>query len=171
MKLLLLDKDGTIVFPASGEKFVQSPDDQQLLPGVAEAIDRYANEGWTMAIASNQGGVAAGHKTLEEAFCEMQFCLKLLGGHCTWRVYFCPDFEGKTCFAGDWRGFENYSWLIAQRGYRKPNPGMIQAAMLECQITDPQSVLFVGDRPEDEQAAIAAGVPFMWADAWRNNAA
>ena len=30
-----------------------------------------------------------------------------------------------------------------------------------------ESVVFVGDRPEDEQAEIAAGVSFEWADEWR----
>lgn len=27
--------------------------------------------------------------------------------------------------------------------------------------------LMVGDRPEDEQAALAASIPFMWAEEWR----
>jgi len=57
-KLLILDKDGTLVCPKSGKEFVQHPEDQELIPGVSEAIARYAANGWKMAIASNQGGVA-----------------------------------------------------------------------------------------------------------------
>lgn len=30
----------------------------------------------------------------------------------------------------------------------------------------PDEVLMVGDRPEDEQAAIAANIPFKWAKDW-----
>lgn len=56
MKLCVLDKDGTLVRPASGAEFPQSPTDQELLPGVKEAIDRMRATGWTFAIASNQGG-------------------------------------------------------------------------------------------------------------------
>lgn len=37
-KLLILDKDGTLVTPASGKKFVHHPEDQVVLPGVHEAI-------------------------------------------------------------------------------------------------------------------------------------
>lgn len=56
MKLLILDKDGTLVCPKSGNTFVQNPEDQMLLPGVQEIIARYAADGWMMAIVSNQGG-------------------------------------------------------------------------------------------------------------------
>ena len=34
-----------------------------------------------------------------------------------------------------------------------------------------EQILYVGDRPEDEQAAKAAGVDFMWADEWRRTTA
>ena len=56
MKLAVLDKDGTLTTPISGDKFSQSPQDQRLLPGVREAIDRLRSDGWSLAIASNQGG-------------------------------------------------------------------------------------------------------------------
>lgn len=55
-KLLVLDKDGTLVRPKSGNTFVQHPEDQGLIEGVTEAIARYIADGWTIAIASNQGG-------------------------------------------------------------------------------------------------------------------
>lgn len=55
-KLLVLDKDGTLVRPKSGNTFVQHPEDQEMIEGVAEAIARYIADGWTIAIASNQGG-------------------------------------------------------------------------------------------------------------------
>lgn len=62
VKLLVLDKDGTLVRPKSGNTFVQHPEDQELIEGVAEAIQRYVADGWQLAIASNQGG------------CEVRWC-------------------------------------------------------------------------------------------------
>jgi histidinol phosphatase-like enzyme len=55
-KLLALDKDGTITITVSGETFVRSPDDQKLIPGIAEKISEYIAEGWKIVIVSNQGG-------------------------------------------------------------------------------------------------------------------
>ena len=171
-KLLILDKDGTLVRPVSGAKFVQSPEDQGLLPGVAEALARYRADGWVMAIASNQGGVAAGYKTLDSAIAEMRYCLRLLPQ--IYNAYFCPDLEGQKCWHVE-KGFaqsldhkyrnglgEPYKGL-----YRKPNHGMISHIQMIETFPNPKETLFVGDRPEDECAAEAAGVRFMWADDWR----
>jgi D-glycero-D-manno-heptose 1,7-bisphosphate phosphatase len=167
MKLLLLDKDGTLVKPASGAKFVNKPWDQAILPGVAEALDRYVAEGWKPAIVSNQGGVIAGHKSLNEAIAEMRFCLELLPK--IEEAYFCPD-NGETC----WRVWDKDSieyrlggWIVEnlnlQGQFRKPKPGMIRLAF---EIHAPTEVLFVGDRSEDEAAAAAARIPFLWAEEW-----
>jgi histidinol phosphatase-like enzyme len=56
MKLCIFDKDGTLTQPISGAKFSQNPQDQELMPGVKAAIDRLRTDGWSLAIASNQGG-------------------------------------------------------------------------------------------------------------------
>lgn len=62
-----------------------------------------------------------------------------------------------TAWAAQWAGL-----------FRKPNPGMIYAALLNHgNGNQPNEYLLVGDRPEDEQAAAAAGVRFMWAEQWR----
>lgn len=195
-RLLALDKDGTLVRPASGSKFVQHPEDQVLLPGVAEVIRRYADEGWAMVICSNQGGVAAGHKTLEEAIAEMRYCLNLLPEINT--AYFCPslappkwlrwlrhlgfyatrcyrvDRDGRPLSAAEWFVDEDYILAGGDNtfGYRKPGGLMLFWAATEHLILADgwhENVLFVGDRPEDEGAANAAGVRFMWADDWRNS--
>jgi D-glycero-D-manno-heptose 1,7-bisphosphate phosphatase len=95
-KLLLVDKDGTLVRPKSGKEFVQNHKDQELLPKVAETIAHYRAEGWWINIISNQGGVALGYKSLEDTIQEMQFCLELLPDIDS--AYFCPD-DGETCFS------------------------------------------------------------------------
>ena len=46
---------------------------------------------------------------------------------------------------------------------RKPGPRMLLEAMSDFEAL-PEETLFVGDRPEDEQAARAAGIAFQWAD-------
>ena len=47
-KLLLLDKDNTLIQTKSGKQFVDGPTDQVLMPGVKETLDRYAD--WTKVI-------------------------------------------------------------------------------------------------------------------------
>lgn len=187
-KLLLLDKNGTIVRSKSGSKFVQNPEDQELIPGAIKTIDWYASHGWDIAIVSNQGGVIAGHKTLEQARDEMVYCLELVNLmdeqtlcdspprpiQC---AYFCPD-SGESCqyVSGNYgrtvgtiyRRFTIPENLFGIRSYRKPGAGMLHQAIKDTQIWGPVThVLMVGDRPEDKDAALAAAVPFLWAEDWR----
>ena len=172
MKLLILDKDGTLVKPKSGARFVQHPEDQELLPGVADAIARYAAEGWTMAIASNQGGVAAGYKTLDDAIAEMKFCLNLLPQIAD--SVFCPD-DGKTLILCDRLDYLDISrhWEHLG-GFRKPSPGMLKyhimtrlATLADIRAGYPQEsgypALMVGDMERDRNAAENAGIDFIWA--------
>lgn len=173
MKLLILDKDGTLIRSRSGKQFVQAPDDQELLPGVYSTLQRWRDEGWKMAIASNQAGVAAKHKTLEEAIEELRYCL-YLGSPMIEVGCLCPDFKGLECyevwkhalFTPKDRG-EKYEKL--QGTYRKPNPGMLHYLISQFHRLPgdgSMEVLYVGDRPEDEAAALAAGVGFQWAHHW-----
>lgn len=170
MKLLLLDLDGTVRETMSGEKFISEPQDQKLLHGVEEAIARYSS--WVIVGVTNQGGVAAGHKSLEDAIQEQQITIDLTG-KAIQEIYFCPDFEGKRCIHCGYRGDTGtWGWMEMNPifdlgGFRKPDPGMINLAMSNT-IRKPSEVLMVGDRPEDEQAAAAANVPFMWAHEWRS---
>lgn len=184
-KLLLLDKDGTLISPKSGAKFVNSPWDQAAIPGVQEAIDAYVSADWKPVIISNQGGVAAGHKTLEEAILEMRFVLELFPA--IEEAYFCPDFEGEECWkvwsdcseqhrikyqneivlmprGYDAREIDNYvDGISPEKNFRKPGPGMLRLAIDNHTASES---LFVGDRPEDEGAAMAAKIPFKWAKDW-----
>jgi D-glycero-D-manno-heptose 1,7-bisphosphate phosphatase len=185
-KLLILDKDGTLVRPKSGEKFVQHPEDQELIPGVSDAIARYAADGWMMAIASNQGGVDAGYKTLEDAIAEMQYAMMLSEIEC---AFFCPDMDGKQCYsiiaastltwACDVKALHRRAVFPLYRlaSYRKPGFGMLQEAasywssshweLMTYKGFRPEAqILMVGDRPEDQQAAKNAGVDFLWAHEW-----
>ncbi|MBD2153145.1 HAD-IIIA family hydrolase [Leptolyngbya sp. FACHB-16] len=177
IKLLILNKDGTLVRPKSGARFVQAPDDQELLPGVMQAIDYYASEGWKMAIVSNQGGVAARHKTLDKAVYEMRYCLHLTAPHIL-RGCLCPDAEGFECYEV-WR-FSVFTPIDLGKKYRnyygtfrKPKPGMLMYLISQfCRLSSEGliDVLMVGDRSEDSGAVLAAGVEFKWAHEWRAGA-
>lgn len=166
MKLLLLDLDGTVRCTNSGAKFINKPDDQKLIQGVEDAIAQYLD--WTIIGITNQGGVAAGHKSLEDAITEQQHTISLLPK--MRKIYFCSDFEGRegylVKFTGKVTKVENPKYLGL---LRKPNPGMLFLAQESC-LNAVDEILYVGDRPEDEQAALAANIPFMWADAWRSAA-
>lgn len=169
-KLLLVDCDGCIRKPASGGKFIQHPLDQKAIDGADSAIAHYHSKGWTIIGISNQGGVAAGHKTLEDAIAESHYTLELFPQILC--ICICPDFEGR------------HAWLIGRKhdevpihttdwgkefigSFRKPQPGMINAAIKMAGFEAlKKDYWYVGDRPEDEEAALRAGVNFMPADIW-----
>lgn len=65
--LYIFDKDGTICQSKSGQKFINTIDDQELIPGVLEKCRQLTNKGHELAIASNQGGVAFGILSYDEA--------------------------------------------------------------------------------------------------------
>jgi D-glycero-D-manno-heptose 1,7-bisphosphate phosphatase len=183
MKLLVLDKDGTLTRTKSGHTFVQHPEDQVLIDGVAEAIAAYTADGWTMAIASNQGGVAAGHKTLEQAIAEMQYAIKLTG-ICI--GMFCPD-DGQSAYLVDFLSSCKYSDAYPKYigTFRKPQGGMLNALrysrnaslqdivrtskgleLLPASEGDRYRYLMVSDRDEDFGAAVNAGFGYMHVSTW-----
>ena len=170
-KLAIFDKDGTLTTPKSGERFVQFPEDQVLLPGVLEGIQQLRTAGWEIAIASNQGGVAAGYKTLDEAILEVVFACRIAGvqtaviAH-SYEESGVGEFVSVHC---DDATHEAKVLISVTQRFRKPNPGMIRwlARKFGASHEDLQ-VIFVGDRAEDEQAAANAGVEFIWAEDWRN---
>ena len=161
-KLLLLDLDGTIREPLSGAKFINHPRDQKIIAGADKAISHYHKCGWLLLGISNQGGVAAGHKTLEDCILEQTYTLELFPE--IHKIYFCPDYEGQQMGCV----YRNHYNLLSPDGYssfRKPGAGMLEYAV---KTHEADQSWFIGDRPEDEQAAEAAGVDFLHAETWRN---
>jgi D-glycero-D-manno-heptose 1,7-bisphosphate phosphatase len=115
--------------------------------------------------------VAAGHKSLEDAIAEMRFCLQLLPQIDS--ALLCPDFEGNQLWKvehpslgrGDVGICDNGTDIGLYGQYRKPAPGMLNYAS----ELYPEAIM-IGDRPEDRDAAAAAGIPFVDAEAWRSGA-
>ncbi|OUL18469.1 HAD hydrolase-like protein [Nostoc sp. 106C] len=162
MSLLLLDLDGTIREPLSGKQYFQNPQDQQIIEGADIAVGAYKDD-WIIVGISNQGGVAAGYKSIQECIKEQQYTLELFPE--LREIYFCPDFEGKKCFRVTRHNVHNHSKTKWSGYYRKPGVGMLQLAMVRHKHT-PENTCYVGDRPEDEAAARRARVQFQWAGDW-----
>ena len=164
MKALLLDLDGTIRQPTSG-KFIEYPNDQEPIKGAIKAIEIYHQEGWTMIGITNQGGVAAGHKSLKSAIEEQLKTLEIFP--LLSYIYFCPDFEGNLCYGVSRENIDLIHVICKEflGQFRKPNCGMISAS-LKSFDKDPIDILMVGDREEDKLAAKNAGINFLDAHIW-----
>lgn len=146
--LYIFDKDGTICQSRSGKEFINSANDQKLISGVADICDKLRAEGHQLAVASNQGGVAFGIMLEAEANDIVSQAAKMIKAE-AWNV--CPHHPaGKNEFAHECR-------------CRKPGPQMLLDIM-KVLGHGPETTTFVGDRPEDEGAALSAGVAFVWAD-------
>lgn len=168
MQILYLDKDGTLTQTKSGNKFVQSPWDQETIKGVPETLAKWVNDGWTPIIISNQQGVQYRHKSLEECFLEMRFALELFPA--IKEAYFCPD-DGATCWRcwGDCKessrifyGPDNY-YVKFSGTYQKPGAGMIAlASNIHCAV----DAYMVGDMKCDEDAAKQANIKFSYRYSW-----
>ncbi|MBU7583090.1 MAG: HAD hydrolase-like protein [Nostoc sp. TH1S01] len=171
---ILFDIDGTLTGILTGETFKKNPYDVIVLPGVEAGLKYYFHQvpGWLMIGISNQGGIDKGHKSIEDTIVEMKNTLELL----PWlsAIYFCPDLQGLNC----WKVTNDSVVKMTNQSvkgknfskknkYRKPGAGMIFQASLDFGIDLAQSYM-IGDRPEDEQAALAARVQFISAENWRN---
>lgn len=163
--LIILDKDGTIVKSISGSKY-PGFQDQRLIFGVKERILHHVEAGDILAIASNQGGISKGHKSLDEAIAEFLEVFQLIPPIKV--ACFCPDYEGQILHQlwpdgrFDTLNLENFPNF---RPFRKPEAGMLEYLMFLFQERYSQ-VLFVGDMNSDEQAAVAAGVNYLDVKEW-----
>ncbi len=182
-KLLILDMDGTIRVNGAADfdnleltsGFINSPRDQKLIPSAIAAMKQFKSKGFTIIGASNQGGVAAGKKSLDDCIAEQAYTIELAyeADIEIAEILFCPDYEGKICMSVD--GSKDGHWDYSERykdcaPFRKPSGGMIDVGMfLYIDPFEYSEVIFVGDRDEDEQAAKAANVQFIHAAEWRTS--
>jgi len=163
--VLYLDIDGTVregKDDALG-RFVNGPDDVVVFPEAVEMMRRWKAGGGRIIGVSNQGGIALGivdealvaaammetHRQAEQLFDKIAYCK-----HHPNAVH--PEMARCWC--------------------RKPRAGLlIESALDLADVTGeyypPYMGLMVGDRPEDQACAEAAGLDFQWAADWRGQAA
>ena len=138
MKLIILDRDGTI--NEEREDFVKSADEWVPLPGALEAIARLNQAGWHTVIATNQSGIGRGlfdMAALNAMHQKLNRLLQKVGGRID-AVFFCPHAAQDSCAC------------------RKPLPGLL-TQIGERYGVDLTQVPMVGDSLRDLQAAVAAG--------------
>lgn len=159
--LYLFDLDNTLI---SG--YMDNPDKDfntwHVLPGRWSLLQHLKMQGHTIAIITNQGGVAYGLVTEDECSAKLDRVIRDLGlvnprssGDAPDPLVYCSIHhpKGKPPY--------NDPELAARR---KPSGAMIREAMHDYPSAAARGVLMVGDRPEDEAAAKDAEVPYMDAE-------
>ncbi|MBI6951856.1 MULTISPECIES: D-glycero-beta-D-manno-heptose 1,7-bisphosphate 7-phosphatase [unclassified Pseudomonas] len=136
MKLLILDRDGVINHDS--DAYIKSLEEWVPIPGSIEAIAQLSKAGWTVAVATNQSGIARGYyspETLEAMHARLRALVAEQGGEVGLIVH-CPHGPDEGCEC------------------RKPKPGMLLAIAEHYQVPL-AGVWFVGDSKGDLEAALA----------------
>ncbi|MEN2394970.1 D-glycero-beta-D-manno-heptose 1,7-bisphosphate 7-phosphatase [Pseudomonas halotolerans] len=136
LKLLILDRDGVINHDS--DAYIKSVEEWLPLPGSIEAIAQLSKAGWTVAVATNQSGIARGYydlAVLEAMHERLRELVAEQGGEVGLIVY-CPHGPDEGCDC------------------RKPKPGLLKtiAAYYDVALA---GVWFVGDSLGDLEAAKA----------------
>ncbi len=138
MKLIILDRDGVI--NQDSDQFVKSLEEWVPLPGSIQAIARLSKAGWTVAVATNQSGIARGHFTsavLDNMHRKLRELVAEQGGRVD-LIRHCPHGPIDGC------------------GCRKPLPGLF--TQISAQLAVPlEGVPTVGDSLRDLEAGAAVG--------------
>lgn len=156
---ILFDLDGTLIssYMDSAARDFHS---WHVLPGRIEKIVQLRSRGVGISIVTNQAAVAFGYNTVGDVTTKLILVAQTLG-FAEMDIYDgadAPRHHGATR--------NNGGLLSAHVAYRrKPSPAMLREALAVHGVNSIRA-LFVGDRPEDEQAARNAGVRFAWADAF-----
>jgi FMN phosphatase YigB (HAD superfamily) len=172
--LLIFDVDSTLTRTYATE----------LLPGVAAFFASGPTA--SVALATNQGGVAVRHwmelegfgepekfPTEEDIIARLRTVVDRLIDRAptldaipAYAALAYQDAEGTWAPVPEGRGDSvmvrdgvRYAY---RRDWRKPAPGMLVAAMAHAGVS-PAQACFVGDMETDRQAAVNAGVAFVWA--------
>jgi D-glycero-D-manno-heptose 1,7-bisphosphate phosphatase len=134
--LVILDRDGVI--NRDSDKFIKNADEWQPLPGSIEAVAALSGGGFTLAVASNQSGIARGlfdQVALDAMHHKMLELIDAAGGR-VGKIVICPHGPDDGCDC------------------RKPRPGLLEqlASHFETSLV---GVPVIGDSLRDLEAAAA----------------
>jgi D-glycero-D-manno-heptose 1,7-bisphosphate phosphatase len=138
MKLVVLDRDGVINYDS--DQYIKSPAEWRPIPGSIEAIARLNQNGYRVAVATNQSGIGRGlfdMGTLNAINDKMMELVFRQGGRID-ALFFCPHTALEAC------------------NCRKPRTGMLEEIAARFH-TDLAGVPFIGDGLKDLEAAEAVG--------------
>lgn len=135
--LVILDRDGVINQDSKG--YIKHPDEWHPLPGSIEAIVQLCQNGFHVAIATNQSGIARGLYTEEILHAiheKLHRTVQQQGGKISVIAY-CPHHPDIECHC------------------RKPNPGMLEQIAKHFNLASLSGIPFIGDNLKDVEAALA----------------
>ncbi len=141
-----LDRDGVINVDSG---YVYRPEDFAWIEGAKEAVKFLNDNAYLVFVVTNQGGIAHGHYEEDDVLSLHRWLngeLALIGARID-AFFYCPHHPDGVR--------EEYRRACH---WRKPGPGMLEAAMAEWPVEKSRSFL-IGDKPTDTEAARAAGVP------------
>jgi D-glycero-D-manno-heptose 1,7-bisphosphate phosphatase len=136
--LVILDRDGVIKHDSAA--FIKNEDEWQPIPGSMDAIAALTKAGFTVAVATNQSGLARGlfdRDALDAMHAKMFGLVREAGGHIS-RIVVCPHGPDDACDC------------------RKPRPGMLEQLARHFD-TSLEGVPVIGDALRDLEAAAAVG--------------
>jgi len=134
--LVILDRDGVINHDSA--TFIKTEAEWRPIPGSVEAIAALTKAGFTLAVASNQSGIARGlfdQAALDGMHAKMLRLIRDAGGHIS-RIVVCPHGPDDACDC------------------RKPKPGMLEQLARHFD-TSLNGVPVIGDALRDLEAAAA----------------
>jgi imidazoleglycerol-phosphate dehydratase/histidinol-phosphatase len=141
IKVVFVDRDGTLIFEPPDTKQVDSLDKLRILPGVIPGLKNLVSQGYKLVMVSNQDGLGT------KSFPRIDFELpqnKLLkdlqeNGITFSGIFICPHFEKDKCAC------------------RKPKVGLLKK-FLETNRIDYEKSFLIGDRDSDVKFAENLGV-------------
>ncbi len=139
MKVVLLDRDGTIIVDPPDER-VDTEEKIELFPDSIEALKYLADHDFAVIIVTNQAGISEGRITVNDFYRINNKVLEMLApsGIKILKTFMCPHGPNDNCIC------------------RKPKPKMILDAAEEFNL-NLANIYMVGDRESDVNAGINAG--------------
>jgi D-glycero-D-manno-heptose 1,7-bisphosphate phosphatase len=134
LKVIVLDRDGVINHDS--DAYIKSAEEWHPIEGSLEAIARLNHSGYTVAVASNQSGLARGYFNVEALAAmhkKMDDKLAKIGGRID-AIFYCPHGPDDGCSC------------------RKPKPGMLLEIGQRFNVPL-KDVVFIGDSVSDIKAA------------------
>ncbi len=138
-KLVILDRDGVI--NQDSDNYIKSLDEWVPYPSAIDAIARLSRTGWTVAVATNQSGIARGYfdeSVVDAIHTRLNALVEDAGGKIEQIVY-CPHEPADNCQC------------------RKPKAGLLETIRDRLGLADLARSWMVGDSLRDLQAGEAIG--------------
>jgi D-glycero-D-manno-heptose 1,7-bisphosphate phosphatase len=134
---VLIDRDGTLIVE---RHYLCEADGVELLGGAVAGLRRLQEQGFGLAVITNQSGIGRGYFTQAAADAVHTRMTELLARQSIRLdgIYCCPHTPADRCAC------------------RKPMPGLIHRAAAELGF-DPSEAVMIGDKPCDIAAGQAAG--------------